>query len=236
MVISIILLSLGFLSMSLFIFEKVKRYSFKATMIKTVTSLLFIALGLYGVLAKTLSLMGFCVVFGLICGLLGDVFLDLKYDFIESENYFTNAGFIVFALGHIFYMIGIYSEYYIPGNPLYIIIPLVLGVGIGLANVFLGKFMKLDYKNKKPLVFVYGAILFSMVLSAGSLWMLHGFNNATLLMIFIGGILFAVSDLILSGTYFGIGKERPVDIILNSITYYSAQFIIAFSLFFVVAA
>lgn len=233
MVICIILLSLGFVSLTLFIIEKVKRYSFKATMIKTVTSLLFIALGLYGVLSKTLSLMGFCFVLALVFGLLGDVFLDLKYDFIESENYFTNAGFIVFAIGHIFYIIGMYSEYYIQGNPLYIIIPIVLGVGLGLGNALLGKFMKLDYKNKKILVFIYGSILFSMVLSAGSLWMLNGFNTTTLLMVFIGGILFALSDLILSGTYFGIGKERPVDIILNSMTYYAAQFLIAFSLFFI---
>ena len=51
-------------------------------------------------------------------------------------------------------------------------------------------------------------------------------------MMFIGGILFAISDLVLSGTYFGEGKERPIDFILNYITYYGAQFTIAFSIMF----
>ena len=52
--------------------------------------------------------------------------------------------------------------------------------------------------------------------------MLHNF--------FAGGILFALSDLILSGTFFGEGKERSVDLILNYLTYYGGQFLIAFSL------
>ena len=46
-------------------------------------------------------------------------------------------------------------------------------------------------------------------------------------------LLFAASDLILSGTYFGEGKDRPVDIVLNYLTYYPAQYLIAFSLAFV---
>ena len=49
---------------------------------------------------------------------------------------------------------------------------------------------------------------------------------------FIGGVLFMISDLILNGTYFGEGKERPVDIATNYLTYYSAQFLIASSLMF----
>ena len=53
-------------------------------------------------------------------------------------------------------------------------------------------------------------------------------------MLFVGGTLFAISDLILCGTYFGVGKERPVDLISNAVTYYAAQFIIAFSLFFII--
>ena len=59
---------------------------------------------------------------------------------------------------------------------------------------------------------------------------MYKFNNWTLNLIAIGGILFASSDLILSGTYFGEGKERPIDITINSVLYYFAQFAIAFSL------
>ena len=46
--------------------------------------------------------------------------------------------------------------------------------------------------------------------------------------------LFAsISDLILSGTYFGEGKDRPVDVITNHAAYYIAQFIIATSIAFI---
>ena len=47
------------------------------------------------------------------------------------------------------------------------------------------------------------------------------------------GVFFIISDLILSGTYFGEGKNRPVDIITNHATYYLAQFIIASAILFI---
>ena len=61
----------------------------------------------------------------------------------------------------------------------------------------------------------------------------HGFQAAPFNMILAGGVLFAISDLILSGTYFGIGKTRAVDLISNTVTYYAAQYLIAFSLIFI---
>jgi hypothetical protein len=51
-------------------------------------------------------------------------------------------------------------------------------------------------------------------------------------MFFFGAVSFTLSDLVLSGTFFGEGKERPIDFILNYSTYYSAQFVIAFMLLF----
>ena len=66
-----------------------------------------------------------------------------------------------------------------------------------------------------------------------SVLILSGFKAITLIMMAAGGALFAISDLILSGTYFGVGKERPIDIVTNGVTYYLAQYVIAFSLYFV---
>ena len=62
--------------------------------------------------------------------------------------------------------------------------------------------------------------------------LLNGFKNACCVMMFVASIFFAVSDFILSGTYFGEGKSRPVDIITNHATYYIAQYLIALSLCF----
>ena len=54
----------------------------------------------------------------------------------------------------------------------------------------------------------------------------------TLTLMFAGLVLFLVSDLILSGTYFGEGKNRPVDVVSNHVTYYFGQFLIALSLLY----
>ena len=93
--------------------------------------------------------------------------------------------------------------------------------------------MKLDYSGYKLISFIYGFFLFGMTLTALSLSIMMSFNSTTLIMMFSGGLLFTISDLILSGTYFGQGKERPVDIITNTVTYYAAQFVIALALFFI---
>ena len=234
MIVCIILMCLGVIALTFFLIEKVKKYSVKAVFIKSVASLLFISLATYCYLSKTLTIMGLCFILALVCGLLGDIFLDLKYVYREDDKPYTYAGFIAFSIGHIFYVTGLYTQYFNNGHVLYIIIPAVLSVLVGIGNVFLGKLIKQDYKDMKFMVGLYSTLLFFMLSSAFSLWMLHGFNSTTLLMIFIGGVLFAISDFILGGTYFGVNRERPIDIISNSVTYYAAQNIIAFSLFFVV--
>ncbi len=232
MIVCIILLSLGAISLALFLCEKVRKYSVKATLVKAVASLFFVALGLYGLLTKTLNLMGFCFVFAQVLGLLGDIFLDFKYVFKEQDRPFTYAGFIVFGLGHIFYVLGMYSQYYIQGHIWHILIPAIAAIVLGTGILFGGKLLKMDFKGMEPVALTYAILLALMFSTAFSLWMLNGFNNTTLMLIFIGGILFAISDIILCGTYFAENRERPVDIISNAITYYAAQFIIAFSLFF----
>ncbi|MBE7007859.1 MAG: hypothetical protein E7422_01715, partial [Ruminococcaceae bacterium] len=68
---------------------------------------------------------------------------------------------------------------------------------------------------------------------SGGLALLHGWHERAINAIFLGSLLFAASDLILSGTYFGKGKDRPVDIITNYLTYYPAQYLIALSLLLV---
>lgn len=103
---------------------------------------------------------------------------------------------------------------------------------LSFLNLALEKPMKLRYGKLRTTVIVYGALLFSTLLLTGSLALSYGFQEKALNLLFAGAALFAASDLILSGTYFGVGKDRPVDIILNYLTYYPAQFLIALSLLF----
>ena len=233
LIVCIVLICLGAVSLTLFLLEKIRKYSVKATMIKAVTSLFFIAVSAVSLYIKGQHYLTLFVTLGLFLGLLGDIWLDFKYVFKEHEKTFTYAGFLMFLFGHAFYISGMFLEFYKGQNPLYIILPLVGGALISVMNLFIAKPMKLDYSGYKAISIAYGFFLFSMTLSALSLSIMLGFTSTTLIMMFIGGLLFTVSDLILSGTYFGKGKERPVDIITNSVTYYAAQFVIALAMFFI---
>ena len=233
-----LLLVCGAVLLFVYIREKIKAYSVKAVILKSIVSVLFVAVGVYGSWLRaaretTSSLCPF-VVLGLIFGLLGDIWLDLKYVFPEKDEPFTYAGFCVFGVGHILYITGMLLSYYPTGKPMTVIVPILLAVVMSVGNAVLEKPMKLHYGKLKPVVIAYGVLLFGMVLLSGSLALAYGWKETPLNLLFIGGVFFAISDLILSGTYFGVGKERPIDLALNYITYYSAQFLIASALVFMI--
>ena len=231
-----LLLVCGAVLLFVYIREKIKAYSVNAVILKSMVSVLFVAVGVYGswlsAARGTVSLICPFVVLGLLFGLLGDIWLDLKYVFPEKDEPFTYAGFCVFGVGHILYITGMLMSYYLTGKPITVIVPILLAVVMGVGNAVLEKPMKLHYGKLKPVVIAYGVLLFGMVLLSGSLALAHGWKETPLNLLFIGGVFFAISDLILSGTYFGVGKERPIDLALNYITYYTAQFLIASALVF----
>ena len=231
-----LLLLFGAVLLALYIREKIRAYSVKAVLLKALVSTLFIAVGVYGsfLCAAKGVVTPLCpfVVLGLVCGLLGDIWLDLKYVFPEKDEPFTYAGFGVFGAGHLLFIAGMLLSYYPAGRPMAVILPVLLALALSVGNALMEKPMKLRYGKLRGVVIAYGVLLFSMVLIAGSLALAHGRRETPLNLLFIGGVFFALSDLILSGTYFGVGKERPVDLALNYLTYYPAQFLIASALVF----
>ena len=231
-----LLLLCGAVLLFVYVREKIRAYSVKAALIKALVSALFVAVGVYGAwrsaVKGAVSPLGPLVVMGLLFGLMGDIWLDLKYVFPEKDVPFTYAGFCAFGVGHILYIAGMLLGYSPAGRPLAVIVPLLLAAALSAGNALLEKPMKLHYGRFKGVVIAYGVILFSMVLLAGSLALAHGWRETPLILLFAGGVSFALSDLILSGTYFGIGRERPIDLALNYITYYAGQFLIASALVF----
>lgn len=233
-----VLLIVGALALWAYIREKLRGSTVKAVLMKALVSTLFVCVGIYGAwrasLAGALNPLCPFVLLGLICGLLGDIWLGLKAVFPEKAEPFTYAGFLSFSVGHILYIAGMLTGFFPEGKPLALLLPPLLGAVFSVGNAVLEKPMGLRYGKLKPMVILYGVLLFSMVFYAGALAIAHGWRETALNLFFTGGVLFALSDLILSGTYFGSGRDRPIDLVLNYLTYYPGQFLIASSLFFLI--
>ena len=104
MALLIILLVLGALDLCWFLFERVKEKSTKAAMIKSSVSVLFmsvaaVAWSLFPAGAAHAKFAPFLVI-GLLCGLLGDIWLDLKWVYPKENDIYTFAGFYAFAAGN----------------------------------------------------------------------------------------------------------------------------------------
>ena len=232
MLICIILIVLGAAALVFYLLEKCKRYSLKGVLIKTVVSLLFVATAIAASIQNHGHILNDFIIAGLIMGLLGDIFLDLKYVYPKDDKPYTYAGFIVFGIGHILFITGMLLQFLGNNSFVYFLIPLGGALVFALVNLFTEKLMKLEFKDYKIIVCIYAFILALNPFTSLMLCILNGFASTALILLLVGGVLFAVSDLVLSKTYFGEGHEKPLDFILNYITYYGAQFVIAFSLSF----
>ena len=168
---------------------------------------------------------------GLFCGLLGDIWLDLKWNCRSEDKPYTYAGFVSFGLGHIFFMAALFRiTAALNGSVASQILPLVIAAALGTATVAGGKFLKMDFAGFRAITIIYGSLLIGSATTSGCLVLQTGFRSPALIVFFAGAACFVLSDLLLSGTYFGVGHDRPVDTILNHVLYYAAQFLIAGSL------
>lgn len=232
-------LCLGLAFLVWFLVERVKGVSVKALILKSLTSACFMMLAVTAYMdsvADTQAPFGFFVIIGLLFGLFGDIWLDLKWVYPDDNDIYTYTGFCVFAFQHILLIVGMllfFADFSCTKGILFAILPIVVGMAAGVLNVlFMEKPMKLNYGKFKAITGFYGGILISMTLLSGCLAFYYGFDNMVVDHMFFGAVPFLISDLILSGTYFGEGKNRPIDVITNHATYYIGQFIIASSLLF----
>ncbi len=161
---------------------------------------------------------------GLILGLIGDVALALRAVYEEKKDKYFIIGLGAFLLGHIAYTIEFTKISSIT------LIEIIIAAIIVTLFVSFGKLVKLQYVNMKPFVIGYMCVISVMVVKAVSIAITIGINEANML-ISIGAVLFAISDMILAFIYFWNKKVKVLSP-LNLITYYGGQLLIALSILF----
>ncbi len=220
----IAVLTAGLILMAVYVFIRIKGPGVREILLKAFTSFFFV-LTLFSAAAAEGEHFGFaCLVGGgLLLGLLGDIWLELKNFYRDDEDQWTFAGFGCFMAGHFFYISAVISVAGVDVKALLIgaaaVVIAVLFVLIG------GKPLKLNYGRYRIISVIYGGVLFFM--SAFTVSTAVMLNDAGLMVMGIGSVIFLLSDLILSMIYFGKEKGGSFLTAANLILYYIGQFTIA---------
>lgn len=213
-----------------FLFSRSKGASVKNLFFKMASSLCFLLTAVCAVIAKPeASAYGVLIMMGGILGLCGDTTLDLKYIYPKDNNEYLRSGFIFFAIGHLFYNAAIIWKSGI--SPMWVIIGIAAAVVFAVGNTLSGKMLKLDYGKYRNIVMLYSTILAATTIISVLAAIITG---STAMIIFaVGAVLFLLSDVVLSFTYFGKGWDKPVHIFVNHLLYYAAQFLLASTILFI---
>ena len=224
------LLIVGILATAVFLVLRVKRGGIAALYAKAVASLCFIATAIAATNENRLFLdFGSFMTFGLVFGLLGDVWLDLKWIYLQDKDSYLYSGFIFFLLGHVCFVTAVFKVR--PYTPSSLIVAFAAALVIAFVAILMEKPLKMHYGKFKWIVFLYSFMLALTMTMAMTLAVITGFDKMWTVMS-VGGLLFLLSDLVLSGMYFGEGKNTSFNIVLNHTLYYAAQFIMAATILF----
>jgi uncharacterized membrane protein YhhN len=176
------------------------------------------------------------IVAGLVCGLVGDILLDLKvvYRRSKEEGVYLTGGMASFGIGHILYFVGIL--FYLGSS---VISWQIVGICVAVAAVtafamvFGGeKIMKLDFGKFTIHSICYAFILVFMTAIGISAWVLTAKTNAHVAVFGSGMILFFLSDVVLTQMYFGGKPTDSALCVINHALYYAAQICVASFLFY----
>lgn len=224
------LLIVGILATAVFLVLRVQRGGIAALYAKAVASLCFIATAIAATNENRLFLdFGSWMTFGLVFGLLGDVWLDLKWIYLQDKDSYLYSGFIFFLLGHVCFVTAVFKVG--PYTPASLLVAFAAALVIAFVAILLEKPLKMHYGKFKWIVFLYSFMLALTMTMAMTLAVITGFEKMWTVMS-VGGLLFLLSDLVLSGMYFGEGKNTSFNVILNHTLYYAAQFIMAATVLF----
>lgn len=203
---------------------------FSDLLLKIIASASFVGLGLVSVYLNGLTVYGVMVIFAALFGVLGDVFIELKWLEKDNSDTYLNFGFGTFMTQHILLIAAILIKY--PMSLLNFAICLIAPIVVFMVSGLAAKFTGMDLGKFKYVSNIYGAMA-SMTFSVGFMTMTNYGMELSQILFFAGGVSFFASDVILSQIFFTQKGCNRVFVILNHITYYAAQILIAASLFFI---
>ena len=166
------------------------------------------------------------VFLGLCCGLIGDQFLALRFIYDRQYTLMFAIGTAAFAVGHILYISALLGL--AEGSVLKACI--IAAVYFAAAAILLVRHKFRPGGALNVLGYVYIAIVTFM--GACALAALAHTGSFSLVFFALAGILFIVSDVILCIQNFGDRQRESDDLIVHT-TYYAAQCLIAWTLFFI---
>lgn len=212
-----------------------KRASTKTAFLKILTSSCFVAVGVAASLCRP-EIRCYCLLLitGAFAGLAGDLLLALRYVDAGKKDSHTIGGFVAFIIGHILYIsyniirFGTALSRHLLLTCVLIVLALFIGLAVGRADHIMG----MSYGNFRFIITVYSIIIIASTFIGLEIAFLEKISSVPANLFAVGAVCFLISDLILSGTYFGQGRERPSDFISNHLFYFTGQFLIGLSLLF----
>lgn len=192
----------------------------KATLLKGIASLFFVLLGAFCYLNQPSSF-GKLILIGLILGMVGDIFLNLRNQFTGGASMKVFAvGILAFLSGHFLYIAALIQRSAA-------IVPLALILTVVIAVLSIPQLMKrvtAPNMGLKIFGYVYLVIVIAMFSSATALWVKTA-TEALTVVFSIGALLFMVSDFIM--IYYTFGRKIKPLRAINLLCYYVGQLMIA---------
>ena len=160
---------------------------------------------------------------GIIFGLIGDILLALRKMYIETDKIYFLGGLGAFLIGHIFYikafsLINCINKYDFIFTAIYLIFVF-----------FMIKKSKLNFNGLQFPVIIYTVVISFVLGKATSILFLT--NNILNKVVFIGILLFVISDIFLTFDIFGEKKNKLLTVYCHFF-YFPAQILIALSIMY----
>lgn len=220
-----ILIICGMFLQGCFIFSEYKKSWVVAVILKGMASFVFVLLGIICSLRLGFSGYSRLIIAGLILGLFGDVFLNLRHVFKKIGDKIFLIGVASFLAGHIIYLVAVFPK------ASHTVIDIIIGAIISAALLaYIFKTMKVKTAFKIFGVFYLGAIIIMTVMAIDAAILLPTTKN---LLFAFGAILFTASDIVLIFNTFS-GNETFPRRVTNLSLYYIAQICIAITCLFTV--